>query len=461
MATKPMPVHGADISHHQASVDLAKAKKAGLRFLYHKATEGDTVTDSKYKSRRTLAKSAGIPFGAYHFARAERGDAAAEARRFLAFADPKPGDLRPALDLETDEGLSLSALRTWADTWCDVVAKAIGVQPVIYSPFDLGASQKGRLRWRARYNNDNRRPDLPWDIWQFSNGVLGVPDTFPGLGHVDLNTLREGVTVQDLLIPLPKPKTKRHRTGTYNAEFGHRPVKAWAKMILARFEGEKMDVLSINECQDYFAALKTLAEAKGHVLVGNGTNSRNALLVRKGLKVSGTGLMPTKVKVTTWFAPNGDAQSMAAAIKAKVDGVTYVSQHAPVQAWVAHPNGRHLDGPARRVQAYKDHTTNLVAFAEETKGPVHILGDWNAAPNTDGQYSPDWVRSQIHAVFFRPEASTGHGEIDFGIVRGATKVRKPEVIPHSKYLVPEATAKPPNPDHSDHLQIVGNTRFPE
>ena len=97
MTTKPKIVHGADISHHQTqTLDLKAAMKAGLQWLYHKATEGDTMVDDHYKARRALAKKAGLPFGAYHFARPEKSDAVAEAKRFLKVAAPVPGDLRPA-----------------------------------------------------------------------------------------------------------------------------------------------------------------------------------------------------------------------------------------------------------------------------------------------------------------------------------------------------------------------------
>jgi lysozyme len=207
MSVTPRRVDGVDISHHQAgSLDLVGAKRRGLRWLYHKATEGDTYTDPNYTRRRAEAAKAGIPFGAYHFARAERGDAAAEARRFLAVAKPKPGDLRPALDLETTEGMSIASLRTWAKTWIDVVTQATGVKPVVYTPFDLGSAVNGCLLWRPRYNNTNTPPTLRWDIWQFSNGTYGVPNSLAGIGRVDLNTMRPGLDLDAMLIPKPKPE---------------------------------------------------------------------------------------------------------------------------------------------------------------------------------------------------------------------------------------------------------------
>jgi GH25 family lysozyme M1 (1,4-beta-N-acetylmuramidase) len=202
-----MPVHGVDISHHQpGNLDLAGAKRRGLKWLYHKATEGDMYEDPNYARRRAEARAAGLPFGAYHFARAEsKADGTAEARRFITYARPTAGDLRPALDLETTEGLSMAALREFAEAFIAEVERLVGVKPIVYTPYDLGVSAKGCLIWRPRYNNSNTPPVLPYDVWQFSNGVFGVPSSLEGIGHVDLNTMRPGLTVEQMLIPKRKP----------------------------------------------------------------------------------------------------------------------------------------------------------------------------------------------------------------------------------------------------------------
>lgn len=217
--TRPKSVDGIDISHHQAGkLDLAGAKKRGLRWLYHKATEGSSYKDPNYPTRRAEAKRALIPFGAYHFASADKGDAAEEARFFLAYATPKPGDLRPVLDLETKEGLSPGGIRTWAKTFLRTVEKETGVKPIIYTPFDFGAADDGYLLWRPRYNDSNTPPEFKWDIWQFSNGVYGVPNSYPGFGHVDLNVMRSGLTVAQMQIPSRKrTPTKATRRPTHAA----------------------------------------------------------------------------------------------------------------------------------------------------------------------------------------------------------------------------------------------------
>lgn len=189
------PVHGADISHHQASVDLAKAKAAGLGFLFHKCTQGQGYVDPRYAVRRGIARELGLPFGAYHFA--ETGDPVSQARRFLKVAALRPGDMRPMLDLEDTTGssfsrMSVKARTQWVGDFVAEVKHELGVLPFIYTPFDL-SDHFGCPLWVARYNNANKPPHVPkpwrtYTVWQFSNGVFGNPRSFTGLGHVDLNT---------------------------------------------------------------------------------------------------------------------------------------------------------------------------------------------------------------------------------------------------------------------------------
>lgn len=243
MATKPLPVHGVDISHHQQQkLDMFGAKQRGLRWLYHKATEGTAVKDARYHDRRREAAASGLPFGAYHFARADRGDAVAEARFFLSYAAPKPGDLRPCLDLETMEGLTLGQIRVWASEFIAEVKRQTGHAPVVYTPFDLGTVDDACIIWRPRYNNDNRPPVMPWDIWQFSNGVWGVPRELAGIGRVDLNYMQPSLKMSQMLLPAKpikpvKPKkTVRMRCMEASLQFSDSTLqkKADAKTIFSR-----------------------------------------------------------------------------------------------------------------------------------------------------------------------------------------------------------------------------------
>lgn len=201
MTVQKLKVHGTDLSHHNPTPDLKKAKAAGLEWLIHKAVEGSTVTDSTYAARRQLAKEAGVKFGAYGFARPDGGDAKIEAMHLFKVARPKAGDIVPALDFE----VSYSGAEAWCKTWqaeMQRLLKANGLQAsaaLHYGPDDFGPDYKA-VRWVPRYNMQNTPPKVPWDIFQFSNGQLGVPNHFPGLGNVDLNHVKPGFDFSKLIL---------------------------------------------------------------------------------------------------------------------------------------------------------------------------------------------------------------------------------------------------------------------
>lgn len=206
-----MKVHGADRSHFNEAPDLQRARAAGLLWLYNKVTEGEVMIDKTYSSTRKEAKSVGMPFGGYHFARPDSSnkDARDEARYFMKALRPQAGDLVPVLDFEVSAKLP----EQWAKEFMAEVERLLGKmgldgKPMHYGPNDFGKDYD-YLRWVPRYNKDNRRPDVPWDIWQFSNGDLGVPHSFPGLpGRYDLNTMRDGLGVNQFRLMKHKDQPK-------------------------------------------------------------------------------------------------------------------------------------------------------------------------------------------------------------------------------------------------------------
>ncbi|WP_374454976.1 GH25 family lysozyme [Nocardioides sp.] len=217
---RPFPpnrsLDGIDISHHQSGrIDLTAAKRAGLRWMYVKATEGASFKDRTHRARVRQARSAGLPVGAYHFARPEGRDAAAEARFFLANIDLRAGDMVPMLDLEDIGDLTLAQLTEWTGVWVRTVnqeirRKGLSGKPVIYTPFNL-TKGFGCLLWVARYSDDFRAPVIPrpWKraaIWQHSNGTFGPVKNVPGVGRVDVNAMHPDLPLSALrLRPAGRP----------------------------------------------------------------------------------------------------------------------------------------------------------------------------------------------------------------------------------------------------------------
>lgn len=138
-----------------------------------------SVTKELYMTRREMAKTLGLKWGAYHLGRP--GNPRAQADHFVDFAEPGPDDLI-ALDIEdnSDDWMSLED----AEIFADQIFIRLGRYPVLYTN---GSTAKyisdhraeypllSRLPlWYARYREDitDVFPEETWPtyaLWQFSS----------------------------------------------------------------------------------------------------------------------------------------------------------------------------------------------------------------------------------------------------------------------------------------------------
>src|SRR3954452_24611556 len=192
---------GIDVSNWNGAINWSKVAHAGYRFAFAKATEGTGYTDKTYAPNRNRSESAGLVFGAYHFAQPAGASPAAatvsaikQANHFLAVAGPQPGELPPVLDLEATGHLPKKRLLTWTLAWLGRIEASTGVQPFLYtSPLfwkgSLGdstaAAAAGTGLWIAHWTSKGS-PSVPaqnwngggWRFWQWTN-CLSVP----GIDH--------------------------------------------------------------------------------------------------------------------------------------------------------------------------------------------------------------------------------------------------------------------------------------
>ena len=184
---------GVDVSHWNGPIDWLSVTSASYVFAYAKATEGTTISDVTYPLNRA-AKSLGLRFGAYHFARpAGSGDAGiaadaiAEADYFLNVAQPLAGELPPVLDMETKGGLSPAALEAWTNAWLDEVEARTGVAALVYTSPNFwktaltetqSVAGAGHPLWVAHWTT-GAAPLVPagnwagqsWTFWQWTDCV--------------------------------------------------------------------------------------------------------------------------------------------------------------------------------------------------------------------------------------------------------------------------------------------------
>lgn len=211
-------VKGADVSHWNGTVDWLQFANAGYSFAFLKATEGTSIVDPTYPINRADAATFGIRTGAYHFARpAGSGDAQivadalAQADRYVDVAGLQPGDLPPALDLETTGGLAPAALQEWTQAWLDEVTARTGVRAVVYfSPnfwkTSLGDTpvfaQQGYRLWIAHWKV--AAPTVPggnwggfgWTFWQWTDC-----EPIPGFLHCADGDRFAGTSLASVAVP--------------------------------------------------------------------------------------------------------------------------------------------------------------------------------------------------------------------------------------------------------------------
>src|SRR4051812_4323345 len=183
-------VHGIDVSSYESSIDWAQAKASGIDFAFIRVSDGLQYKDPKFATYWSGAADAGVMRGVYQLFRPTQ-DPIAQADLVLAAITPrKPGDLPPAIDVETTGGLPQAEVEARVRAWIDHVAAAIGRPPIIYAgyyswqDYTGNANLTGNPLWHAQYTTAPC-PNIPtpwthWTFWQNSStgpvrGVLGEP----------------------------------------------------------------------------------------------------------------------------------------------------------------------------------------------------------------------------------------------------------------------------------------------
>lgn len=179
---------GHDVSGHQGAVDWPAAVRGGAQFVYVKATEGTGFINRHFADQYDGSYEAGLIRGAYHFARPDVSDAAAQADYFVDHGGgwtPDGRTLPGALDAEYNPygdacyGKNPADMVAWLRVFSNTYRARTGRPPAIYTSTnwwrrctgDSAAFADSPL-WLARY--DDKIGPLPagWRsqaIWQFAN----------------------------------------------------------------------------------------------------------------------------------------------------------------------------------------------------------------------------------------------------------------------------------------------------
>ncbi len=179
---------GVDLSKWQGTVDFAKLRAAGNRYVFVKVGQGATGVDPDYARNIGGARAAGLYAGSYHFYATDH-DAQSQFDNLSRHLDLKPGDLPPVVDIEVLAQNSLPGLATELRAFLDLIEGRYRVKPILYSGLSFAAAQLQGFGdyplWLAEYTTAPA-PRLPggwktWTFWQYSqdgrvDGVDGAVD---------------------------------------------------------------------------------------------------------------------------------------------------------------------------------------------------------------------------------------------------------------------------------------------
>lgn len=201
-----------DLSHWN-TVDLAKAKSAGVAAVIHKASEGASSKDSLYAERRVVCGNLGLMFGSYHFLTSE--DPVEQAQHFLHVVDAADQPTQfLAVDFENELNKPRATLTQLA-VFVQYVKREIGRWPVIYGGSDLRALAEGNAGngwpiislglqqcplWEASYTSHTTGIVgwKGWDLWQYTDDQHGnPPHDVAGICECDRDICRF-TTLEDL-----------------------------------------------------------------------------------------------------------------------------------------------------------------------------------------------------------------------------------------------------------------------
>lgn len=172
-------IEGIDISHWN-NIDVIP--KYNPSFVMMKLSEGKTFVDSRYKSHREICNVLSIPYGYYHYARAEKNDAKTEAEFFVSQIPKEDLDTCVlALDYE-GKALSLKDVDTWALRFMVRVEQLTGKKPLLYCSQSVvkrfpQVAANGFGLWVARYRSKllgagDIKPFKFAAIWQYTSSPI-------------------------------------------------------------------------------------------------------------------------------------------------------------------------------------------------------------------------------------------------------------------------------------------------
>lgn len=217
--------HGIDVSDWQGYIDYAQVKNAGIEVVYIKASQGNSIIDSYFRTNYENAKANGLKIGLYHFLTARSvPEAEEQAEYFASVISGTSPDCKLAMDFEIFGDLTVEQINQISSAFLQKVQSLTGKEVIIYSDaFNSSNTFGPQLAsqyplWVAQY--DVTSPDLGnWSTYEgFQYSDMG---TIAGIsGYTDLDTFTEGIFLGSNA-PVSTPENTKNQIITYTVQPGN------------------------------------------------------------------------------------------------------------------------------------------------------------------------------------------------------------------------------------------------
>ena len=163
---------GMDVSNWQGYINYSEVKASGIDIVYIKASQGENITDSHFKTNYNNAKINGLKVGLYHFltARTEE-EAIKEAEYFASVISGTSPDCKLAMDFENFGNLSKEQINNISLAFLEKVQELTNKEVTIYSDaynakntFSENLAGKYPL-WIAEYGVSSPASNVNWSYW--------------------------------------------------------------------------------------------------------------------------------------------------------------------------------------------------------------------------------------------------------------------------------------------------------
>lgn len=193
-----LPIHGIDVSDWQGYIDYSQVKNSGIDVVYIKASQGNSIIDSYFRTNYENAKANGLKIGLYHFLTARSvEEAKQQAEYFSSVISGTSPDCKLAMDFEVFDDLNNEEINSISFAFLQKVQELTGKEVIIYSDSSNASntfsSQLANTYplWVAEYGVNSPRTGN----WNFYEGFQ-YSDTgeIPGInGFTDLDIFTDGI----------------------------------------------------------------------------------------------------------------------------------------------------------------------------------------------------------------------------------------------------------------------------